>query len=1672
MLPLRVILLFVMASLVGENLIAQSQWDCLGAIPICGDDTIDIISGASEYNDYSNPNNDRGCLSTGEGQHSTWIYFEFRDDMPPDSELLMTLFPPDSTDTWKQEDFDFAIYGPNLNCDSLGSPRRCSFARSLCAFCPYTGMGNGAQDSQEDAFIDPFGVEVDGYVLPLVVQPGDRFYMLVTKFTGFSEAFSVEWGGEAADYFNCVADPSCINLVNAGGDLNYCKSDAFEVRLDADLRTSSDEELIIEWSGTPEAMALLDSAEILKPLVTIPAGFEGTLEYEINVLQGACDRSDKMTISVIGGVSPEIVQDGVACPGESVSLEVADLFESYLWSTGDTTTSIQATVGELYTLTVTNANGCQTSTTHTAQSISTKAANILEEGMIVCGDEPTILQLDDTFNTYLWSDNSTNATLSITAAGTYGVTVTDENGCTTSDSITVQSVAQPTITIDYPDHACVGDSVSLVPNESFLTYSWSNGVDSAINVVSETGDYILTATDLNGCEAQDTFPVTFTKIPEPEIVGETVLCNGDTQVIEVLDSAYSTTIWSTLEETLSITIAQPGLYEVLVVDTFGCRGIDSIRIVEGVSPDAAYTSQHIICEGSSTTLGLVSSHETYVWSTGSNDATIEVDQAGLYTAIVSNQSGCTDTASFTVLQNEVDSLIIEGPAGLCEGQEGLLTTSPAFASYIWSTSPADTNASLVVNTAILTYGLTVVDNNGCQTDASYTLTDFPPVVGAIIGDTQICKGEETVISVTPDMLQYTWFDNSNEPSITITEAGNDYSVTITDENGCLDTIPFSITEVDPVPIPLDPAYQICIEGSLNLDIGSGFESILWSTNETTSAIEISAAANYSVTVVDTNGCRDTATFELTTYDAPVPVISGDVEFCPGGLATLEVEGTWASILWSTGATTASIQVSDTGLVSVTVEDISGCVGEGSVVVRHFELVQPDIVGPAAVCPDAAFTLEVPAIYRTYEWQGINLDQAVISPDRTGEFVLTVTDFNGCQQSATQTVGDLDPATVTLVGDTDICVGTSTSIVASGNFDSIVWGEGETTEDLVVNEGGMYIATVQNAEGCIAVDSLSIVELSLPEASPSNILTLNCTIESVTLGNGSLDAADYIFEWDGPGILPSMTALSQPTVQDSGWYTLRVESRITGCRSAIDSIRVNEERSTPRIALEGDFEIDCSNPTVTVRDTNSFNANYTYQWYNAAREPIGNSNRPEVRVSTPGALFLQVVDESSGCSAMDSVTITQNSNFPAIASLEDDTITCETSTVAITATVTNWEDNFEVAWEIINGNLETTTTPLSAIATAAGTYVLLVENSVNGCVATDTVVIEENLVLPTAFAGTDETLDCYTGEASLQAQATEARPMDFSWTRPNGETQAGEILMASDLGIYTLTVTDPVNGCSASDEVEVLLDDNQPTGMEIEVAHPACIGDENGQLFIASVEGGEGPFLFDFNEQGYSEKDSFENLKPGSYTLSVQDITGCTYTTEITINAGREVSIDLGEDQTVEKGDEVTLKPSMNIPLNEVGSLLITNNEGLSCDSCWIEWEFIPEFSSNFTAKLVDKNGCTAEDIVRVIVRKPRNVYIPNAFSPGKTGIGDGNNDAFTVFSNGDVQEVLSMRIFDRWGDMLFMQKNFPPNDLSKGWVGTYNGKTLNTNVFVYLIEILFKDGEKETFEGNIHLIHE
>ena len=106
------------------------------------------------------------------------------------------------------------------------------------------------------------------------------------------------------------------------------------------------------------------------------------------------------------------------------------------------------------------------------------------------------------------------------------------------------------------------------------------------------------------------------------------------------------------------------------------------------------------------------------------------------------------------------------------------------------------------------------------------------------------------------------------------------------------------------------------------------------------------------------------------------------------------------------------------------------------------------------------------------------------------------------------------------------------------------------------------------------------------------------------------------------------------------------------------------------------------------------------------------------------------------------------------------------------------------------------------------------------------------------------------------------------------------------------------------------------------------------------------------------------------------------------------------------------------------------------------------------------------DTVLIQVDKVRKIYIPNAFSPN----GDGVNDYFMIYSGPGISQVLSFKIYDRWGEQLFQQLNFQPNDRAYGWDGTFKGQNMNNAVFVYVAEVAFIDGVKILYSGDVTLL--
>jgi gliding motility-associated-like protein len=151
--------------------------------------------------------------------------------------------------------------------------------------------------------------------------------------------------------------------------------------------------------------------------------------------------------------------------------------------------------------------------------------------------------------------------------------------------------------------------------------------------------------------------------------------------------------------------------------------------------------------------------------------------------------------------------------------------------------------------------------------------------------------------------------------------------------------------------------------------------------------------------------------------------------------------------------------------------------------------------------------------------------------------------------------------------------------------------------------------------------------------------------------------------------------------------------------------------------------------------------------------------------------------------------------------------------------------------------------------------------------------------------------------------------------------------------------------------------------------------------------------------------------------------------------------------------------------NDISILKWTPPVGLKCDSC-LTTVATPTTSTVYTLNVTDTEGCKARNSVSVAVDKKRRVFSPTVFSPN----GDGENDVFMLYSDNSVKLVSTFRIFNRWGALVYATENFLSGDTTKGWDGTFNGKQLPTDVFVFYAEIEYKDGKKEMVQGDVTLM--
>jgi hypothetical protein len=1129
------------------------------------------------------------------------------------------------------------------------------------------------------------------------------------------------------------------------------------------------------------------------------------------------------------------------CSGGSVTLSSSVTGASYLWSNNETTQSISATTTGNYSVEVTDANGCTGTSTITSVTVNPLPTPILNTSgaTTFCSGNSVTLSSSITGVSYLWSNNETTQSISATTTGNYSVAVTDANGCTgtsTAVNITVNPLPLPIVNASGVTTFCSGNSVTLSSSFTGVSYLWSNNATTQSISATTTGNYSVEVTDANGCTGTSTITsVTVNPLPTPILNtnGATTFCLGNSVTLSSSITGVSY-LWSNNETTQSIIVSTSENYTLIVTDSNGCTAIsDTITVLVHTLPDATLLTDGNLsfCFGDSISISCTES-STYLWNSGETSKEIVVKNSGHYLVTVTDSFGCSaisDSIGVVVHNLPEITLTPGGVTTFCKGDSVTLFSSQAV-SYLWS-SGATTQNITVYNSG--NYFINIIDNNNCQAESppiNVVVNELPVPIISSNEPTNFCQGDSITL-MSSHAVSYLWNTLDTIRSIIVSKSG-DYFVIVTDDNGCKGkSIPLTVVETDnPIAnISLSRSPIMCLGDSIILSADNA-ESYLWSNGSTTQSVIINTEGQYSVTVINSMGCISVSP-SITVVINPLPIsaieIIGESSFCQG--ESVNLKATFAiSYAWSNNATTQNINVSTSGTYIVSTTDINGCSAASSpILVTVHSLPTPNISsnGETTFCLGGTVTLTSSSA-ASYLWLNGSTSQS-IDVITTGDYLLTVTDVNGCTGVTSQNVlvNELPRVVIDFIGETSFCKDNQL-VISANDAETYLWSTGEITKSVEITETGTYTVSITDANGCVGVSTgINTIVFPLPSSAVTVIGELEfCRNDSLILTADP--AKDYLWSTGDS----SQTII----VKSSGEYRVTITDS-NGC-SAISSnhiVKVNDLPFT-EIVANGLTNI-CFGETLILTSSKAV----SYLWSNS-------DENQSIEVTASGTYVVTITDDN-GCKGVSSpLTITLLPLPSSTITLSGLPVFCDGDSVTIKASSV---DSYLWSTGETNQSINTST---------SGDYVVTVTD-INGCTAVSTSISITVHPLPLAQIVPDgPTTFCQGKSVTLTADST----LNYKWSTD----ETSQSIKVSSAGDYVVTVTNE-NGCSAI---------SLPTTIIVNPLPEAMIVPDGPTTFCL----GENVILTASEAQSYAWNSgqttlSVDITSPGVNVVTVTDANGCS-----------------------------------------------------------------------------------------------------------------------------------------------------------------------------------------------------
>ena len=1235
--------------------------------------------------------------------------------------------------------------------------------------------------------------------------------------------------------------------------------------------------------------------------------------YTITVLDANnCQNSISLTIEEPVALTSNInVTEEVACAdGSNASLQVTTTGGTgnyfYQWNNGATTQTISGLSAGTYEVTISDDNQCTITQNITLTAPEAINVNLdLVENVTCNGEQSGRIEITTTGGTqpysYNWSNGTTTEDLEGLSAGTYTLTVSDNNGCSTEITATITEPNALAIIIgDIVNVRCEGTATGDVylifeGGTSPYTFNWSDGSTNQDlnNVVA--GDYSVTITDALGCSINESYTIedgatfaieNFDYSPSVSCAGST---DGFASIIVSAGQPINELIWSNGSTEESLVGLSAGIYSVTVTSFAGCTAIDSIEITEPTLLTAqAISTNEITCHDSQDGVAEITATGgtapySYIWSNGTTEAIATGLAADTYSYTVTDQNGCQTTETITFNGPEaVEIELIEKIDVACNGgNEGSIAVAAnggtAPLSYQWSNGE---NNETIDNLAAGTYTLTVTDANNCSNELTITI-DEPTILSATISVTNATCFAAQNGTATPTVTGgtapyvFSWSNGVATENLTDLIAGN-YTVTITDMNDCMVEIDFEITQPEAIELTVMTTMPTCnagTEGSINVTAigGTGAFTYLWESGDTTENLENLPAGNYALTITDENGCTEETSVEITNPIALSLTTNTNNIDCAGnenGLINVSIDGgtTPYQYNWSNGESTESIENLMAGTYSVTVSDANGCTTS-----EAYEITEPMVLTATTVVADVNChsgddgQIEVtttggnpPYAYQWSNGNNLAINENLIA----GTYSVTIYDANQCSFITSVTVNEPTTLNPFLYYNTDVdCFEGNNGAIDAGANGGVApytyqWSNGATTSTIENLVAGNYDLTVTDANNCMQTLSTTIVQ---PEEITINVFSIKSPkcfggidgSARVFVGGGN---APYTINWDNGQSGTTVVSL------EAGIHNLTVTDA-SGCTKE-GSFEVLE---TPLLETEGIASntlcIGSSDGTIALSPFGG-RAPYSASWSNGL-------NGLSVANLAAGTYTATVTDANS-CT----IEVTYQVNSPSRIS-SNPFVTAETCAHlgSIDLEIVGGTGPYTYLWS--NGD---TTVSISDLT--ANIYRLTVTDA-NNCVATfgynvsgyQALNLGNVVNFPVRCNGNN------TGFINTNVNGGFA-PYTYAWS--NGVTEANLTDLAA--GTYSLTVTD-TEGCILEESFEVV----QPEAItgSIEIAALVSAPGMSDAILEPAIDGGFPEYTYLWNTGATT--DLLENVAAGDYSLTVTDQFDCSESFMITVAEGLDCS---------------------------------------------------------------------------------------------------------------------------------------------------------------------------------------